>query len=96
MLDSKVAEGGPGPPPKIWGGGAQTPCSYSYVFICGILIAVSLSDFNALREEVRCLMELIQKLVLEFKAVKCEVEASHHDIMDSVQALFKAEQSTDS
>ena len=43
----------------------------------------SISDVNALREEVKQLMELIQKLIMEFRAVKLEVEASHLDIMDS-------------
>ena len=60
--------------------------------------AVSLSDFNALREEVKKLMELIQKLVSEFRGVRSEVEASHLDIMESVQlaiALCKAQQSSD-
>ena len=63
-----------------------------------LFYAVSLSDFNALREEVKCLMELIQKLVLEFKAVKREVEASHVDLLESIQlaiTLCKAEQSTE-
>lgn len=45
---------------------------------------VSLSDVNALREEVKHLMELIQKLIMEFRAVRLEVEASHLDIMESV------------
>ena len=47
---------------------------------------------------MKCLMELIQKLVIEFRAVKCEVEASYTDIMDSVHlaiALCKAQQSAD-
>ena len=43
-------------------------------------------------------MELIQKLIMEFRAVKLEVEASHLDIMDSVRlavAVCKAEHSTE-
>lgn len=35
-------------------------------------------------------MDLIQKLVTEFRAVKLEVEASHIDIMDSVQLAIAA------
>ena len=62
------------------------------------IITVSLSDVNALWEEVKQLMELIQKLIMEFRAVKLEVEASHLDIMESVclaTAVFKAEHSTE-
>ena len=62
------------------------------------IFTVSLSDVNALREEVKQLMELIQKLIMEFRAVKLEVEASHLDIMDSVRlaiAVCKAEHSTE-
>ena len=33
-------------------------------------ITASLSDVNALREKVKQLMELIQKLIVEFRAVK--------------------------
>ena len=57
----------------------------------------SLSDVNALREDVKELMELIQKLIVEFRAVKLEVEASHLDVTDSVRlalALCKAEHCT--
>ena len=54
---------------------------YSYIFNI-----VSLKDFNKLREEVKQLMELIQKLTLEFKLVKEEMEASHIDIMESITA----------
>ena len=50
----------------------------------------SLSEVNALREEVKELMELIQKLIVEFRAVKNEVEASHLDIMDSVHLAVAA------
>ena len=50
-----------------------------------LLYTVSLSDFEALREQVKELMELIQKLIGEFRAIKHEVESSHLDIMDSMQ-----------
>ena len=43
-------------------------------------------------------MELIQKLITEFRAVKVEMEVSHVDIMDSVQlaiAICKAQYSTE-
>lgn len=53
-------------------------------------VLASLSDINALREDVMQLMELIQKLIIEFKAVKREVEASHLDIMDSMQVALTA------
>ena len=46
---------------------------------------VSLSDFNALQEQVNKLMDLIQKLTAEFRAARHEMEASHLEIMDSVQ-----------
>ena len=78
--------------------GLYTDLHSSKFSTCMSYFSVTLSDFNALREEVKCLMELIQKLVIEFKAVKREVEASHTDIMDSVHlaiALCKAQQSTD-
>ena len=52
--------------------------------LCLYIFTVSLSDVNALREEVKHLMELIQKLIMEFRAVRLEVEASHLDIMESV------------
>ena len=61
----------------------------NYVNIFNIF-TVSLSDVNALREEVKQLMELIQKLIMEFRAVKLEVEASHLDIMDSVHLVIAA------
>ena len=64
--------------------GLYTDLHSSKFSTCMSYFSVTLSDFNALREEVKCLMELIQKLVIEFKAVKREVEASHTDIMDSV------------
>ena len=61
--------------------GFYTDLHSSKFSTCMSYFSVTLSDFNALREEVKCPMELIQKLVIE---VKREVEASHTDIMDSV------------
>ena len=55
------------------------------MFINYTLIAVSMSEFVALRDEVKHLMELIEKLISEFRAVKLKVEASHIDMMESVQ-----------
>jgi len=55
-----------------------------------LFFTVSLSDFDALREQVKELMELIQKLIMEFRAVKHEMEASHLDIMDTMQLAIAA------
>ena len=41
----------------------------------------------ALRQEVKELMELVQKLVTEFRAVKVELEASRLDV-DSIHAAL--------
>ena len=75
----------------------QVCYKFQHLKVITFVLAVSLSDVHALREDVKQLMELIQKLIIEFKAVKVEVEASHIDIMDSVHlaiALCKSEYST--
>ena len=46
-----------------------------------------MQDVIALRQEIKELMELVQKLVTEFRAVKVELEASCIDV-DSVQAAL--------
>lgn len=68
--------------------------NYANIFL---LYTVSLSDFETLQEQVKELKELIHKLIREFQAVKHEVEASHLDMMDSVQlavAACKVQQSS--
>ena len=50
---------------------------------------MSLSEFNALREEVKHLLELIETLTKEFRAVKHEVEASHLDVTTSLQLALE-------
>ena len=51
------------------------------------VITVYVQDVIALRQEIKELMELVQKLVTEFQAVKLELEASRIDV-DSVQAAL--------
>ena len=62
-----------------------------YIIVTFLLyIIVSLSDFETLQEQVKELTELIHQLIGEFRAVKHEVEASHLDIMDTVQIAVAA------
>ena len=61
--------------------------SYTLILYKLSIFTATFSDINALREE----------LIIEFRAVKLEVEASHLDIMDSVRlamAMCKVEHST--
>ena len=55
--------------------------------IINAVITVSVQDVIALRQEIKELMELVQKLVTKFQAVKLELEASRIDV-DSVQAAL--------
>ena len=54
-----------------------------------IIIAAPPSDIAALRKEVKQLMELVESLISEFKAVKSEMQASRLDV-DSIRcALYE-------
>ena len=66
------------------------PKYYKCMLTSSLLYTVSLSDFETLQEQVKELIELIHKLVEEFQAVKHEVEASHLDILDSMQLAVAA------
>ena len=47
-----------------------------------------MAEVNTLRKELKQLTELIQKLIIEFRAVKLEVEASYLDLMESVNVIL--------
>lgn len=51
------------------------------------IIIASVHDVTALRQDVKELVELVQKLVTEFRAVKLELEASRLDV-DSIRAAL--------
>ena len=50
--------------------GLYTDLYSSKFYTCVLYFFITLSDFNALQKEVKCLLELTQKLVIEFKAVR--------------------------
>ena len=64
---------------------------YYYICIYAIdhdwIVTVSVCDIIALRQEIKELMELVQKLVTEFQAVKLELEASRLDV-DSIRVAL--------
>ena len=52
------------------------------------LSAVTTSDIHELQQQIKQLMELIQKLATEFRAVKAELEESRVDV-DSIHETLK-------
>ena len=56
--------------------------------IYAFLHAVTMSDLHELQQQIKHLVELIQKLTMEFGAVKAELEESRVDV-DSIRETLK-------
>lgn len=52
------------------------------------LTAVTLSDIHELQQQIKHLVELIQKLATEFRAVRTELEESRIDV-DSIRETLE-------
>lgn len=55
---------------------------------CSAATEVTMSDIRELQQQIKHLMELIQKLATEFRAVKAELEESRVDV-DSIHKTLK-------
>ena len=60
-------------------------CIFLNVIYC--LLAATVADINKLQQQIQHLMDLIQKLTVEFRAVKTEVEESRVDVNNICEIL---------
>ena len=61
-------------------------CNLGFMLL--FLSAVTMSDIHELQQQIKQLVELIQKLASDFRAVKAELEESRVDV-DSIHKTFK-------